>query len=270
MSVRLEEGVPSIDAERCIACGICAARCPVSAIYLDPSVGAKVAVMSSPAFIEPSGDPHAAFEATSAKLAGVDRTGVFAQETGALVDRTIERMKRARISTGDRFPVFHARNLLVALGQGTAMRRKGNNHMRMDLLLGPPGVAKGIAEVEFGQSAVLNAPRDLLDALAIMKSRYEWQVHEVVSIIITDELPNRRSEYWEIVRDIREVIGVRIGTITTFALHLSLWNRVRMSSYDLFHVDKDSTSYRSIVLEKLVGRPLVLKAEPKSWIEIAK
>ena len=270
MSVRLEVGVPSIDAERCIACGICANRCPVGAIYLDLRAGAKVTVASSPAFVEPSGDSHAAFKAALAKLAAVDRTGVLAQESDALLDRTMDKMKLARTSTGDRFPVLHARNLLVALGQGAVMRRKGNNHMRMDLLLGPPGVAKGVAEVEFGQSAVLDAPRDLLDALAIMMSRYEWPVREVVPIIITDELPNKRSEYWEIVKDIREVIGVRIGTITTLALHLSLWNRTTMSSFELFHIDKDSDSYRSVVLEKLLGRPLTLGAKQKSWIEIAK
>jgi len=270
MSVRLEIGVPTIDADRCIACGICAARCPVGAIYLDLTGGAKVSVTPSPAFIEAPADQQPAFKATIDKLSAIDHTGVFAKESDAMVGRTLDKMKLARISTGDRFPVLHARNLMVALGQGAAMRRKGNNHMRMDLLLGPPGVVKGVVEVEFGQNAVLDAPRDLLDALAVLTSRYKWPMKEVAPIIITDELPNKRSEYWDIVKDIREVIGIHIGTITTLALHLLIWSRVTIPSLRLFHVDKDSGSYRSVVLEKLVGRPLSLSSKPKSWIEIAK
>jgi ferredoxin len=270
MSVRLEIGVPSIDTERCIACGVCAARCPVGAIYLDPAAGAQVSIDQSPAFIEAPDEHQPTFKATFDKFSTIEHAGVLAMESDTLIRRTLDKMKLARINTGDRFPVLHARNLLIVLGQGAAMRRKGNNHMRMDLLLGPPGVVKGVVEVEFGQSAVLDAPRDLLDALAVLTSRYQWQMKELASIIITDELPNKRSEYWEIVKDIRDVTGIRISTITVFALHLLTWSRTSIPCLELFHVDKDSGSYRSAVLEKCVGRPLTLGGEPRSWIEIAK
>lgn len=270
MNVRLEVGIPTIDADRCIGCGICAARCPASAIHIEPGTGAKVSENRSSAFVESNDNTEAAFKATLAKFSTVNRTGAFAHESDALLQRTIDKMKLARSSTSDRFPVLHARNLLVALGQGAVMRRKGNNHMRMDLLLGPPGILRGVAEVEFGQSAVLDAPRDLLDSLAVMMSRYNWSIHEVVPLIITDELPNRRSEYWEIIRDIREVTGVRIATVTTLACHLLLWNCTKLSSFELFCVDKDSSSYRKSVLEQVLGRPLCLEAAPKSCIEIAK
>jgi len=135
---------------------------------------------------------------------------------------------------------------------------------------GLPGIARGVAEVEFGQNAVLDAPRDVLDALAVLKSRYEWSLKETAPLVITDELPNRRSEYWEIVRDIRDVVGVRIGTITTFALHLLMWSRRPLPAFDAFHVDKDSDSYRRTVLARLLGRELALGAKLKPSIEIAK
>lgn len=270
MSVRLEEGVPTIDAERCIACGICAARCPVGAIYLDAVQGAIVVSDPSRAFFEPAGNSQPAFEATLAKLLDIPHSGILAQESDALIDRTIGKMKLARVNMGDSFPVSHARSLLVALGQGAAIRRKGNNHMRMDILLGPPGIAKGVVEVEFGQNAVLDAPRDVLDALAVLTSRYAWPLRDTAPFVVTDELPNRRSEYWEIVKDVREVIGVRIGTITTLALHLLIWSSGMPASFEIFHVDKESDSYRSTVLERLLTRPLTLSAELKSCIEIAK
>ena len=271
MSVRLEVGVPTIDADRCIACGICANRCPTGAIYLDTVTGANVVSASSAAFVEPANDPQPAFEATSAKFWAARHMGILAQESDSLLDRSVEKMKLARSNTGDRFPVLHVRNLLAALGQGAAMRRKGNNHMRMDVLLGPPGIARGVAEVEFGQNAALDAPRDVLDALAVLKSRYEWLLEDTAPFVITDELPNKRSEYWEIVKKIREVIGIRVGTITTLALHLLLWNRHRLPpSFDVFYVDKESNPYRSAVLERMLERPLTLSDELKSSIEIAK
>jgi len=270
MSVRLDVGVPIIDPERCIACGACANRCPAGAIYLDAAKGAIVVSTPSQAFVEPPDNSLHAFQATFAKLETIPHSGILAQESDALIDRSMDKMKLARVNTGDSFPVFHARNLLIALGQGASIRRKGNNHMRMDLLLGPPGITKGVVEVEFGQNAVLDAPRDVLDALAVLTSRYEWPLSETTPFVITDELPNKRSEYWEIVKDIREVTGVRIGTITILALHLLLWSRRKPSSYELFHVDKESDSYRTAVLERLLMRPLTLGAELKSCIEIAK
>ncbi|WP_244113879.1 hypothetical protein [Burkholderia cepacia] len=98
-----------------------------------------------------------------------------------------------------------ARNLLIGAGVGASMGRKGNNHMRMDLILSRPGVQHGVAEVEFGQEAVLDAPRDTMDALAVLASRYGWDLKSTTAIIVTDVLPNRRSEYWHIMAPSRLV-----------------------------------------------------------------
>lgn len=271
ISIKLDQGTPEIDADRCIGCGICASRCPVGAIAITAEKGAKVFPYwaGTWAFRIGTGANDPAFLRTLQALEEAPSTGVFIEESDALLDRTTKKMELARANIGDRFPVHHTRNLFIAMGQGASMRRKGNNHMRMDLLLGTPGVERGVVEVEFGQQAALDAPRDVLDALAVLQSRYGWPLDTIVPLVVTDQLPNKRSDFWEILRDIRAVTGVRIGTVTTLALHMMLWARTQPQSYDLFHVHKGSDSYRT-VLETLMGRPLKLGDEPKSAIECAK
>ena len=97
--------------------------------------------------------------------------------------------------------------------------------------------------------------RDLLDALAVMMSRYHWSIHEVVPLIITDELPNRRSEYWEIVKDIREVTGVRIATVTILACHLLLWNCTKLLPSSYFMSIRTAVPTANLFLEKSSDTP---------------
>lgn len=271
ISIDLEHGVPQINADRCISCGVCASRCPTGAIVIRPDIGAMVVEHTGdPAYALTSSASDLAFNASVAVLADANHTGTLAQESEELLSRSTQKMDEASQLTGDRFPTHHVRNLLIALGQGASMRRKGNNHMRMDLLLGPPGLDRGVVEVEFGQLAAIDAPRNVLDAAAVLHSRYDWNKDTITAIIVTDKLPNKRSGYWNVISDIKKVTGLRIGTITTLAMHLAIWLRRPLPQSDVFYIDKDSPSYRTQVLEKIAGRKVELSAEPRSTIEIAK
>lgn len=271
MSIDLEVGVPQVNADRCVACGVCASRCPTSAIVIRSDVGAMVVEQTGdPAYTLTSDATDPAFNASLEALANANHTGTLVQETDELLARSTQKMDEAFQIMGDRFPIHHVRNLLIALGQGTAMRRKGNNHMRMDLLLGPPGVDSGLVEVEFGQLAAIDAPRNVLDAAAVLQSRHGWSKDMLTALIATDKLPNKRSGYWNVVADIKKVTGLRIGTMTTLAMHLAIWLRRPLPHSDVFYVDKDSPSYRTQVLEQVAGRTIELSEEPRSTIEVAK
>lgn len=210
--------------------------------------------------------------ATISVFNGVSKTGEFLVETDAIVDELSTRLSFAWRRVGDRFPDHLARNLLIAVGAGAAMRRKGDNAARMDIALGPPWPAFGCAEAEFGDVAVLDAPRDLMDDVAVCVGRHGKDKGSMVAMVITDVLPNRRSEYWRILQDIKIVLDVKIATVTVLALCLLVWRRKKISSLpiDLFHVDVDTESYRTEVLDRLIGGKINLGPELRSSVEVAK
>jgi len=271
MSISLDIGVPQVDKDRCVGCGVCASRCPTGAIGIREDIGAFVVEQhGSPAYQLTAGGDDEAFKSTLHALASVERQGSHATESDELLKRSTIKMDEAAQVMGDQFPVHHVRNLLLALGQGAAMRRKGNNHMRMDILLGPPSVERGFVEVEFGQLAALDAPRDVLDATAVLHSRHGWNKNDTVALIVTDRLPNRRSGYWSVIADVRKVVGLQIGTLTTLAMHMAIWLRRELPEPAQLYVDKDSPSYRTHVLEQIAARKVALAPDALSTIEIAK
>lgn len=265
-------GTPAIDGERCILCGVCSSRCPVGAIRLVAGLGAVIDDAPNDAFQEITTPDQLKILSDRQSFEGLPSDGSQLIESDAIVDEIFGRLQRAWTRMGDRFPNMLARNLLIGTGLGATAGRKGNNHMRMDLILSPPGLDHGVAEVEFGQEAVLDAPRDMMDALAVLVSRYGWTLEATTAIIISDVLPNRRSEYWHIIQDIANVFGVQIGTVTIFSLMLYNWNRWSLDLTDgqLFYADRDTDSYRSEVLEIVIGRALHLGKSPRPQIDIAK
>ncbi len=265
---RTDGGAPSIDPDACMLCGVCATRCPTAAISMIPH--AVVDDVARAAFPETS--DAASADAALVALAAAPRTGEFLIESDGVADLLREKLVSAWARVGDRFPDHLARNLLIAAGCGAAMRRKGDVFARMDIVLGSPWPDYGCAEAEFGDVAVLDAPRDLLDDVAVLVGRFGRNLDSVTTLVVTDILPNRRSEYWRIVQDIRNVLGIRIGTVTVLALCLLVWRGGRLSELppNLFHVDIDTPSYRTSVLEPLLGRKLRIGSVLRSSVEVAK
>lgn len=265
---RPDGGAPSIDATACMLCGVCASRCPAGAIRMVPH--AVVGDDALAAFPETS--DAASADAAIAALSAAPRMGELLTESDVIADDLRARLLAAWERIGDRFPDHLARNLLIAAGCGAAMRRKGDVFARMDIVLGAPWPDYGCVEAEFGDVAVLDAPRDLLDDVAVSVGRLGKNPRSLATLVVTDVLPNRRSEYWRIVQDVRNVLGIKIGTVTVLALCLLVWRGRRMSDLplDLFHVDIDTPSYRASVLEPLLGRKLRVGPEPRSSVEVAK
>ena len=258
-------GAPIVDNRLCVFCGLCVIRCPVGAIRLDQKIGVVIQD-------EPGSRVRDASPEENITMPTLKKSGVLLRESDALVEVLQIQLANAGTQVGDRFPNVLARNLFLALGVGAATRRKGNNHMRMDLLLGPPGVQYGIAEVEFGFDAILNVPRDMLDDVAVMVSRYGWDKQAMALAIIGDILPNKRSEYWRIIQDIRQVIKVEVGTISILSLILLLWNHRTLAltpANNPFYADSDTKSYRDQIMEPALGRPLMLM-QPSPLVEPSK
>ena len=271
ISIDSTSGAPSINSELCFLCGVCASRCPTGAITLCPVDGAIVNDSPVEGYIKGGIKNEKRESDTRALFKGIQKEGVALIESNLLVQHIFKRILDSWKIAGDRFPNFLARNLLIGAGLNASVSRKGNNHMRMDIIFSGKGIG-GIAEVEFGQDAVLDAPRDILDALAILIARYRWSAQDIKAVIISDVLPNRRSEYWHIIQDIKNVLNIRVGTVTIFTLMLANWMHIPVEPDDIdeFYIDRETGSYRTAVLEKFIGRPLNLENSVHPQIDFVK
>lgn len=263
-------GAPEVNATDCIGCGVCVERCSVGAIHLEPY--AVITDNVNTAFIETVENHEADMRQTRALFDVLLPTGHLLNESDEIIDNMKLRLDQTTRRIGDKFPNHLARNLFLTTGIGAAMRRRGDNAVRMDLILGLPGTAWGVAEVEFGGDAVLDSPRDILDDVAVLVSRRGWRMSEITALIVSDVLPNKRSEYWEIIQDIHSVLNIKVGTVTILALMLLVWNRklLTLTPSNLFYVDKNTGSYRTNVLEPMLGRALNLGEQLRPYIEVAK
>lgn len=258
---------PEINSESCITCGVCASRCPIGAISLSDTT-AHINLIPNPVFIPNATLSRSKNQQDLDKFQILERTGTICIESDLLVGNFIRKLKKY----DDKLPNLLARNLLIGAGIIASMKRKGNNSMRMDLILSSNNFYS-FAEVEFGQEAILDAPRDILDGLAVLISRYQWSQNNLYPLIISDVLPNKRSEYWHIIEDIHHVLNIKVGTVTIFLLMLINWNRQQIEpliSNNCFYFDKNNSSYKEEIIEPLLGRPLNLENISAPHIDITK
>lgn len=99
----------------------------------------------------------------------------------------------------------------------------------------------------------VDSPRNLLDDVAVCVSRHGVRRDRIGAMIINMEFPNKRSDYYHLIEDIKKVAELEIRTLPVAALLLSLWNHSGIQAIDLSHCvatrnDEDSSGgVRSIV-----------------------
>jgi NAD-dependent dihydropyrimidine dehydrogenase PreA subunit len=266
----LETDAPIIDPASCISCGVCLSRCPTRAIYLDDQ-GAQINDQANTHFqIQNTLNSLQIVEATAELFEKVPELGVYLTESDELLRKFREHFEEVSKNQSAQFPNHLARNLLIAAGIGAAMRRRGDTNIRMDLVLGPPGVEQGTSEVEFG-AGVLDAPRNILDNVAVLVARYEVSKDNIVPIIVSLALPNQRSEYWQVIKDVRDVLDIKIASITIGALIIIIWSRalITIETGEELYIDANLPSLR-IKLEKILKRGLKIKVGYSGLLESEK
>jgi hypothetical protein len=155
-----------------------------------------------------------------------------------------------------------------ALGIEWEMRRHGDTNIRMDALFVASHL--GTAEVEFSEGATLDAPRNILDNCAVLVSRHDANLKCITPLIVTLSFPNTRSEYWRVIKDVRDIIGIKIQSITVGALLLLLWEKRKLTLGKAdFYADCDSYSIEE-GLEIALGRKLLEGKGYRGWINAAK
>jgi len=249
-------GSPTIDNELCIMCGLCVSRCPVGAIYLDDK-GAHINNEPNEHFVIQEEVANSINTKTTAELfQSASAEGIYLQENDDLLKKFRDKFEIVAKKQNSQFPNHLARNLLIASGVGAAMRRRGDVYLRMDLLLGPPGVQQGTGQVELG-AEVLDALRNILDNIAVLVGRYQLNKENIVPLIVCLDVPNSRSEYWQLIKDVRDVLNVKINSVTIGALIVMIWNRakIEISVGEELYIDIGAPSLRPKI-EVILKRPL--------------
>ncbi len=206
-------------AEYCIGCGLCISRCPYGAINLANGLTAAVETADP--------DRIAVAGATKGQHPEVKRSGQIASlkaPAATNLATTVGALEDARAT-------LMVRNLLNEVGLNARTRRRGDTNMRIDAVGFSRNERPFVVEIETG-AGVLESPRALLEDVAVLHSRYGYAVDVIDPISIILSLPNVRSEYYQVIRDIENVLGLRCRTITVGALVAMLWNCVRLNGFD--------------------------------------
>lgn len=116
------------------------------------------------------------------------------------------------------------RLLINGLGPKIYFPRKGDNSERFDALIDFGGY-KSVVEIEIPSTEILDAPRNILDDYAVLKCRKKEKDSDIVPLVICWDLPNKRTDYWNVITDIYTILGIKIKTISILALALHYWTK---------------------------------------------
>lgn len=112
--------------------------------------------------------------------------------------------------------------LFRGIGTDVYFPRKGDNSERFDALIDFNDY-KSVIEVEIPSTEILDAPRNLLDDYAVLKNRKKEDNEEIIPVVLCWDLPNKRTDYWNVVTDVNKILGIKIKTISILALALHYW-----------------------------------------------
>ena len=249
----------------CIGCGLCAARCPLGAIFLGDDGKAHVSDANTRHFYESN---RIDTKKERRKFSAAMNMGLIQRESNELLTSIMKRVSKAMKTSGHKFPNLFMRNLIVAAGWHATIRRTGDTNIRMDVLASK-GKILCTAEVEFSEN-LIDAPRCVLDNLAVLISRYGYTRSLLRGAVLALLLPNQRSDYWQVISDIEQALNIHIYTLSLGALLLLLWNRAELGKKaPLQIVNADSPDLRSII-EKEIGRKIEISAGCAAALESSK
>lgn len=123
--------------------------------------------------------------------------------------------------------------LLEKLGISIEFPRKGDNNTRYDArLIFKDSNMEGIVEIEVPSTAMLDAPRNLLDDIAVLSNRNNIELENIIPIVVCWTFPNKRTDYWNVINDINEVLDIKIKTVSIMAIAVCYWTNTPLKLGD--------------------------------------
>jgi len=208
-AIKLGTDSIKINPDKCIGCGLCVSRCPAGAIHLKTGKAYVIEGEKNQTITVPITAENQKKQAQQIQqLLKLKKSGSICIES----DKRIEDICKKISKMSQEEQNILARNLLIVLGNKATLTRKGNVYTRMDGFI-DTGKNFGVVEVETGAD-MLDVSRAILDDVAVVNVRYNIKKTDNHPLAIVLGLPNKRTDYWQVLKDINNVIGLRIGTIT--------------------------------------------------------
>ena len=232
----------TISQSQCIGCGICISRCPFSAFAFDTETG-KCFVQNNDSKIP---DSLIEQEKQIEYFRSLQSDSKYDNVTVPFLDDKALRL----INSSDASEII-VRNFLVNLGFTANSNAQGNQHNRIEFFALVDDKYL-IGECETGND-VLSVSRRILDDLAVLVSRYSVNLEDIIPLAVINRLPNKRTDYYEVIEDINKVLGIQIHTITYACLFfLNLFNiKLSVEDFKLFILNRQSSELNSI-LERFI------------------
>ncbi len=139
------------------------------------------------------------------------------------------------------------KELISKLGGEIYIPRKGDNSERFDAILTFDNSSKIVAEIEIPSTAILDAPRNLLDDIAVLKSRRDFNNYDIIPLVICWDLPNKRTDYWNVIYDINNILKIKIKTISILALAVYYWTNISFNINDDFYLSSSDTKMNNVI-----------------------
>lgn len=214
-------GVAVIDESSCIVCGLCLHRCPFAAIQLNLRTK-SCSINSDGESMLMSCSQDEADEQISL-LRNIKKNILFDSISKSFSGYYTAQIRKCTLSFPDISEII-VRNTLTNLGCKCNTNASGNNHIRTEFFA-ESGDCIIIGESEITNADTLSVTRRILDDLAVLISRYNINKDKIVPLAIINGLPNKRTDYYEVVEDINNVLHIKVATITYHLLFvLNLFN----------------------------------------------
>ncbi|WP_252225478.1 4Fe-4S binding protein [Clostridium sp. ZBS2] len=267
ISIDTKKYTPIINKEKCISCGLCSYRCPIKAIYIDNNSAVLNNTISKDDNKFYKDIDIDEFYDNFQNLFKITFEGVIICESDLALGNLYDNISKIN-KKNPSLPNNLVRNVLLSLGTTYNSTRIGDNNFRMDGIMGN-SEKLGVCEIEFGND-LLNSPRNILDDIAVICSRYSKHYSDIYPLIISLELPNTRSEYWRVIQDIKNVLNIEINSISIGALFLLIWNLKKINLITLsFYSDCNNLSIRQYI-ENILDKNINLTQGFKSVLEVNK
>ena len=235
-----------INPNDCIACGLCVRRCPTAAIQI--SIQAGSCSINHNSIIEQicSKDEQKEYIKQILTRPRSYSYSNIPEDFSDNYQKAISKMSK-RIADISEIIV---RNTLINLGIPCNTNAAGNNHNRTEFF-GQQDQLIIIGESNSSDGDTLSITRRILDDEAVMVSRYGIDKERIRPLSVMNGLPHKRADYYEVVHDIRAILGIQVSTITYHILFILNLFGIRLGIQDLaaFVIDNKNQDLLPVMKE---------------------